>query len=139
MVKINHESKTLQQSLGIEDNRANVITATVMFHLINQQFMLQKLYDNPNEAPRSMRTKTGVLEKVLQEVTGDNELVLATWESARFDAIIELDDDHASKLIAMFTMMYVLANNNKEQFIKEFIKHKNKAMQSRQDDEDDDN
>lgn len=132
MVKINHESKTLQQSLGIEDDRADSISALVMFHMINQTYMVQHLYDNPDEAPRSMKTKTGVLENVLNEVNGENEIVLATWESARFDAIIELDEEHAAKLMTMFSMMYMMADRKKDSFIKQFLKHKKKAMEMRQ-------
>lgn len=138
MVKINHESKTLQQSLGIEENRADEISALVMFNMINQTYMIQHLYDSPDEAPRSMKTKTGVLENVLNEVSGENEIILATWEAARFDAIIELDEEHASKLLAMFSMMYMMADRKKDNFIKQFLKHKKKAMEMRENGELDD-
>ena len=138
MVKINHESKTLQQSLGIDDNRADSISAFVMFHMINQTYMIQHLYDSPDEAPRNMKTKTGVLENVLSEVSGDNEIILATWEAARFDAIIELDEEHASKLLAMFSMMYMMADRKKDNFVNQFLKHKKKAMEMRENGELDD-
>ena len=106
-----------------------------MFNMINQSYMLHKLYDDPNEAPKSMRTKTGILENVLKEVNGDSEIILATWETARFDAIIELDEDHATKLMSLFTMMYMMADQKKDKFIKQFLKHKKKAMENRDEDD----
>jgi hypothetical protein len=137
-IKMNHDVRTMHLSLGISDDRADTITGEIMYELVNQQYLVTTLYDNPEQAPRNMVTKTGVLEKVLESTKNDSEIILATWELSRMDAINDASEKMGDKFFSMVSMMFMMADRNKEKFIKLFKEKKRSALEN-MNDEDDDN
>ena len=140
MVKFDHSAGNVQAALSIPDHRSDVLDAKVLFNIINQAVMVNKLFDDPDDAPSNLSTKTGVIEKILDEAKTDNERVYLVWEYSRLDLRMDTDKK-LQHVLAGMTMLYKAVDGDEDKFIEKFISYKNeaKAHKSRQaDDEDDD-
>lgn len=119
MIKFNHNNASLCAALGIEKKRENELSAIVLFELINQQALLHKLYDNPQEAPLELRTKSGLLEKLLRECQSESEAIFVTHDFTKIDILTDHDKKVQSSMQGV-VMLYTLMNGNREEFIKRY-------------------
>ena len=139
MVKFDHSAGNVQAALSIPDHRSDVLDAKVLFNIINQAVMVNKLFDDPDDAPSNLRTKTGVIEKILDEAKTDNERVYLVWEYSRLDLRMDTDKK-LQHVLAGMTMLYKAVDGDEDKFVEKFISYKNeaKAHKSRQDNDEDD-
>lgn len=124
MVKFNHEHETFEKSLGISTERADFLTASVFYEMINHAYLIDKLFDDSDDAPRNMVTKTGVLEKAFEETVSEEERIFTTWEYAKIDRL----GDEKSSVLAGMTMLFQFCNTDREEFIKKYKHFKDEAI-----------
>lgn len=79
-IKFNHDCEKLHQSMGIDEDRKYELEVAVLYNMLLNALMLDKLFDNPDDAPTNMRTKSGMLEKILDYAMDDAELVYLGME-----------------------------------------------------------
>lgn len=127
MVQFDHSKPTFEQSLGISTERADILTATVFYEMINHAYLVDKLFDNAEDAPRNMTTKTGILEKAFEEASNEAERIFCTWEYGKIDL---LDDNDAKSPLAGMTMLFQMCRSDKDEFIKRYIEFKTEALKN---------
>jgi hypothetical protein len=130
-IKFNHAKSTVSDAIGVEKFTANQITGKIMFEIINQQFMVQELYDNPYDAPDELRKKSVVLENVIKDCANQAEVMLAAWEYSRIDSMMTLDNGQADNILKMITMFYAMSDKKRDAFVKLFVE---RACADRDDD-----
>lgn len=118
--KLNHEKSDLGESLGIEKERSDELVATVLFELTNNQFNVASLYDDPEEAPRSLTTKSGMIERIASNVDLLPELVFILIEYAKYDTLSSVDNEMSERFVMSNSMLYMQANKDKQKFIELF-------------------
>ena len=118
--KLNHEKSDLGESLGIEKERSDELVATVLFELTNNQFNVASLYDDPEEAPRSLTTKSGMIERIASHVDLLPELVFILIEYAKYDTLSSVDNEMSERFVMSNSMLYMQANKDKQKFIELF-------------------
>ena len=129
-IEFNHEEKNIHRSIGLTDDRADEITAGVLFEMINQSYLVDKLFSNPEEAPVNLRTKTGVMERSLEDVNYNNEMVYAIWEYTKYDMMTSSENKHHEKMKMAMSMLFMMSDMKKEKFIRNFINKKRTAEAS---------
>ncbi len=134
MLKFNHDTRTIQDSLGIGKDRADRISANILFEMINQAFLIKNLFDSPDNAPSNLTTKTGLLERVFDETENEAERIYATWEYSKIDLTVQKSETMQATLQGM-ALLYSACDSDKDRFINKFIEHKN--MTESMDEEDD--
>lgn len=127
MVQFDHTKPTFEQSLGISEERADILTATVFYEMINHAYLVDKLFDNSDDAPRNMTTKTGILEKAFEEASNEAERIFCTWEYGKIDL---LDNNDAKSPLAGMTMLFQFCNSDKDKFIQKYIEFKSEAIKN---------
>jgi hypothetical protein len=139
MVKFNHTAGNLQQSMGLTQQRADELTASLFFEMINVQHMVESLFDNPDDAPANMTTKTGIMERVFDDVKSSEEMVYVAWEYAKYDVLLNRDEKFAMAHKMMTLSLYTFSNHDKDKFINTYVKKKSEAesnFESESDNED---
>jgi hypothetical protein len=136
MVKFNHTAENLQESMGLTQKRADELTATLFFEMINVQHMVESLFDNPEDAPANMTTKTGIIERVFDDVKSPEEMVYVTWEYAKYDVLLKKDEKFAMNHKMMTLSLYMFSNQDKDKFINTYVKKKSEAESKSDDSED---
>jgi hypothetical protein len=127
MVKFDHNAENLQQSMGLTQKRADELTATLFFEMISVQHMVESLFDNPEDAPANMTTKTGIMERVFDDVKSPEEMVYVAWEYAKYDVLLKKDDNFSMAHKMMCLSLYMFSNQDKEKFINTYVKKKSEA------------
>lgn len=125
MLKFNHDTKTIQDSLGIDSSRADHISANILFEIINQAYLVKNLFDSPENAPSNLTTKTGLLERVFEETTNEAERIYATWEYSKIDLTLQKSETMQATLQGM-ALLYSACDSDKDKFINKFIEHKSR-------------
>ena len=132
MVKFDHTAGNINRSLNISDERCDELDALVIYNIINQGMMIRQLFDNPDDAPANMRTKTGVLERCFESTANEAERVYLVWEYAKIDMRID-KDVKLQAIMSGMAMLYDLVNGDEDKFVKKFVSFKNKAKDSMSD------
>jgi hypothetical protein len=136
MVQFNHTAENLQESMGITQKRADELTATLFFELINVQHMVESLFDKPEDAPANMTTKTGIMERVFDDIKSPEEMVYVAWEYAKYDTLLKRDEKFAMAHKMMTLSLYMFSNQDKEKFVNTYVKKKSEAESESDDSED---
>lgn len=139
MVKFDHSAGNVQAALSIPDERSDVLDAMVLYSMINQAMMIDKLFDDPKDAPSYMRTKTGIIERILESAENDNEAAYLVWEFARLDLRMDTDKK-LQHVLAGMTMLYKAVDGDQHKFVEKFVTYKREAkarMQNGEDEDDD--
>lgn len=71
--KFSHDEETIQGALGLSETTDKKCTEIVFFSTLSNYFMARELFDNIDEAPRSLVTKTGDLEKCINLCSTEQE------------------------------------------------------------------
>lgn len=136
MVKFNHTAENLQESMGLTQKRADELTASLFFEMINVQHMVESLFDNPEDAPANMTTKTGIMERVFDDVKSPEEMVYVAWEYAKYDVLLKRDEKFAMAHKMMCLSLYMFSNQDKDKFVNTYVKKKSAAESESDDSED---
>lgn len=137
MIKFDHTAETLQESMSIGQDRADALTASLFYEMINVQQLVNSLFDNPDDAPANLTTKTGVLERALEETKTQEEMVYVTWEYAKYDILIKKDKEFAMGHKLMSLSLFMASNQDKDRFIEIYVKKKSQADSERDDENED--
>lgn len=125
-IKFNHDVKTMSEALNISDERRHYLHAVVLFNMVYQNIMVTSLFDEPDDAPANLRTKSGCLERMLEAAENEAERVYITWEYASVD--IKTDDGPGG---AMFLSMIAAKSKeldlDQDAFCQWWVKHRMEA------------
>lgn len=116
-----HSQNNIAKALGITPTRAMEITGSIFFTEIDKAYTAQALFDNEEDTPAEFKTKTAILDTVLEDVSNNNEAIFATFEWTKI-VISNVMGEDADKMKAMLTMLYMMTNQDKNKFIREFAK-----------------
>jgi hypothetical protein len=135
MVKFDHTARNLQESMGLTQKRADELTATLFFEMISVQHMVESLFDKPEDAPANMITKTGIMERVFDDVKSPEEMLYVTWEYAKYDILLKKEDQFSMAHKMMTMSLYMFSNQDKEKFVNTYVKKKSEAESESDDSE----
>jgi len=125
-IQFNHDVRTMSQALCIPDERRHYLHAVVLFNMVYQSIMVHSLFDDPDEAPINMRTKSGCLEKMLEAAETEAERLYIVWEYCSVD--IKTDDGPSG---AMFLSMISAKSKDldldQDAFCQWWVKHRMEA------------
>jgi hypothetical protein len=125
-IQFNHDVRTMSQALCIPDERRHYLHAVVLFNMVYQSIMVHSLFDEPDEAPINMRTKSGCLEKMLEAAETEAERLYIVWEYCSVD--IKTDDGPSG---AMFLSMISAKSKDldldQDAFCQWWVKHRMEA------------
>jgi hypothetical protein len=128
MVQLNHNSSTMGEAMGISKDRQDVITASVFFEIVNNDYQVMSLYDDPEEAPREMVTTSGVLQKALSRVSNEQERMYMIWEFAKTDTVRNSKmSDHFDKMLQAVSMIFMMCDKDYNKFVKRFTAFQRQA------------
>lgn len=116
-----HSSNDIRQALCISEERAMEITGSIFFTEIDKAYVAHSIFGDEEEIPNEFKTKTAVLDTVTDELENQNELVFATFEWTKHVASRAINPE-AKGMEAVMTLLYMMSNQNKATFIKEFKK-----------------
>ena len=120
-----HSQNDIAKALHITDDRALEITGSLLFTEIDKAFTAHSLFDNEDEIPAGFKSKTAVLDSVLDDLTNNNEAIFATYEWTKFIVARNMGADK-DKMNAQLTMLYMMSGQNKEKFLNEFRRRASK-------------
>lgn len=78
-IQFNHDASGLSESFMISDERADRLQSAIVFESIVANSIVVKQYDDEDEAPRVLRTKTGVLSRSLQYTISEQERLFMSF------------------------------------------------------------
>lgn len=125
-IQFNHDVKTMSEALCIPDERRHYLHAVVLYNMVYQHIMVTSLFDDTDDAPANMRTKSGCLEKMLDEAENEAERVYITWEYCSVD--LKTDDGPAGAMfLSMISARVKDYDLDQEKFCQWFVKHRMEA------------
>jgi hypothetical protein len=71
--KFNHETDSFHESLGIPGDIRTKCRERVFFTAISNAFQREELFEDPDDAPKELRTVSGDLQRCLQSITDQLE------------------------------------------------------------------
>ncbi len=88
----NHDVRRVHEALGVDNERREYIHGVILYQMAYQHIMVNQLFDDKDNAPANLRTKTGVLERIFDNVNTEEERIVATWDYCAADTRISEDD-----------------------------------------------
>lgn len=86
-IKIDHEQDNLHDALKIDSSLYQKCRERTFFVTLSMFFTLHDLYPDLDDAPRSLRTVTGDLERVIQHVEDEKEYTITLLHFANYHRI----------------------------------------------------
>lgn len=126
-IKFDHSQDSLHLALGIDDERSDELDAIVFFSIIDQSVLAESLFDNPEDAPVNMRTKTGMMERMLDHGSTEAETIYLAMQFSKVDRDMDFKSSGVHGFLAGLAMMYEAVDGDCNRFVKKFIKYKEKA------------
>lgn len=87
-LSFNHTCRSINEAMGICEERSDEIQGYVTFYMVEQAIMREKLFGDDAEnddIPANYRTKTAVLERCLDIAQDEEERIYITWEFCKLD------------------------------------------------------
>lgn len=116
-----HSQSNIAKALCISPVRAMEITGSIFFTEIDKTYVAQTLFDNEEDTPAEFKTRTAILDSVIEDLNNINEVIFATFEWTKIAATNVMGEDQ-DKMKAVLTMLYMVSQQDKNKFIKEFTK-----------------
>lgn len=132
--KFNHDVETMGDALGISKERQTYIRGLITFYMMYGHVLLNQLFDNSDEAPANLRTKSGSLEKMFDHAENEAERVLMTWDYCSVD-IKHRDDPRGLAMMAMTAMKIEEVNMDVDKFMTWFLERAKWADSQEQDED----
>lgn len=135
MIELNHNSTTIGEAMGLSEDTQDIITASIFFDIVNNDFQITQLFDNIDEAPKEMKTSSGILERCLKRANNKQEELFIVWEFAKTD-FARSNPEHSKNfdgLLQSVAMMFLICNKDYDEFVKKFIDHKKQALREKDD------
>lgn len=129
-VKFNHEAGNMGLAMGIDDHRTDELDALVLFTMIDQTMMVESLFDDEDDAPFNLRTKTGLMEALFEDSNNEAERLYLVFEYSKLDQHMTHNHAGFKDFMRGLTLLYKGADGDKEKFIEKFINYKNEAKKA---------
>jgi len=126
-IKFDHSQDSLHLAIGIDDERSDELDAIVFFSIIDQSVLTESLFDNPDDAPINMRTKTGMMERMFEKGSTEAERIYLAMQFSKIDRDMDFESSGVHGFLAGLTMMYEAVDGDCDKFLRKFIKYKEKA------------
>lgn len=128
--EFNHETESFHESLGISDDIRVKCRERVFFNTFSNALQRQELFEDPDDAPKEMRTVSGDLQRCLRSITDqlEYEYTLMIFNGAQRTAM---------ESFAYYRHM-LETHDNREDRIKLKIMELVEEMRAGKDDDDDD-
>lgn len=126
-INFDHSQKSLNLAIGIDDERSDELDAIVFFSIIDQSVLAESLFDNPDDAPVNMRTKTGMMERMLEHGSTEAEIIYLAMQFSKVDRDMDFKSSGVHGFLSGLAMMYEAVDGDCDKFVKKFIKYKEKA------------
>ena len=136
-ITFDHSTGDIVSAFGLTDDRATEITGSIIFTEIDKAFTAQSLYDKMEDAPREFTSKTAVLASVLDDMANNQEALFATYEWSKH-IILKQTNKQYDSLLGVMTMLYMTSGQDKDKFLKKFVKKINEAKEHRDEMDEDD-
>jgi len=133
-IHFNHNTGDIQAAFGLTDDRATEITGSILFTEIDKTFTASSLYEDLSEAPAEFTSKTALLASVLDDMNSNEEVLYATFEWSKH-IILKRTNKEYDGLLGAMTMLYMTTGQNKNRFIKGFVKKINETKQQMEDED----
>lgn len=126
-VKFDHSEPNIAVAMGIDEHRSDVLDAIIFYTLIDQQMMAESLFDNLEEAPLNLTTKTGLLETLFESSKNEAERIYMSLEYSKIDQYMQNKARGFREFMASLHMLYQGTDGNKDKFISKFLSVKANA------------
>jgi hypothetical protein len=127
MLKFNHEGSTMGAAMGLERNQEAVLLGNMFYEIVNRDFIMHDLYDNPEEAPIELRTTSGLLESCLKRCSTENERTFTIWEFSKTDFLRSTENKNLEGMLQAVMMIYMMSDKKRDKFIEKFKDFHDKA------------
>lgn len=134
-IKFDHQQENIGAALGVSDERAKEIQALLHFIELEKTFTAHKLFDKEEDVPAEFKVKTAILDSALDEAKNDNEALYMTYEWAHHSLLKKISANY-DEMSQKLTMLYMISNQDKDTFIREFVKKVKIQFGRRKDDDD---
>lgn len=129
-VKFDHTMENMGLALGISDERADELDGTIFFTMIDQTKMVESLFDDPDDAPLNLVTKTGLMETLFEHSKNEAERIYLTFEYSKVDQHMEHNAKGIKNFLAGLHLLYQGVDGNKQKFVEKFIDYKCRAKKA---------
>ena len=137
-VKFDHSQGNLGLALGIDDERTDELDALIIFNIIDQTVMVDNLFDDPEDAPLNLTTKTGLMESVFESTTNETERIYVAFEYSKMDQHMMHNVRGFKDFMRGLHLLYQGADGDQDKFVQKFIRYKNEAKRAHESGELDD-
>ena len=127
-IQFDHTCNDIHEAMGICRERATEIEGGMLYQMIFQHIMREKLFDedaDDDEIPANFRTKTAILDKCLDYATDEQEQIFIAFQFSM--AHLKLNNPFAEKHIKDISKVMMKLDLDEESFIKWFAKKKTEA------------
>jgi len=122
-IQFTHDASSMSEALGISTERRHYLHGVVLFNMVYQNIMVTSLFDDSDDAPVNMRTKSGCLERMLESAENWAEQIYITWEYCTID--IRTDNDPGGVMfLSMVSAKAKELDLDQERFCKWWVKHR---------------
>lgn len=122
-VEFNHDGVKMHETFNISDDRAKRIYSIMFFETISSFMLAGDLFDNWDDSPRNLITKSGKLERVLSKIQNDQEkyYVLACYfiEATKIEHVLE---KYAKSRLITNLKFESLSNDKTKELIMDILK-----------------
>ena len=100
-ITFNHDAKSMHESLGIDEHRRHYLHGVILFNMAYQAILVDSLFDDQEDAPMNMRTKSGCLERMFECAETEAERILLVWDYCALDNRIDTKDPASAMFLHM--------------------------------------
>lgn len=123
MFTFNHEEKKINRAVGVPDKIYEKVKDIVFFSTFSNYFIIKDLFDDENDAPKSLNTVTGDLEKALNLTCNEMEkdYLLLTFKNyheiaietiAKYQLLNKLGEKEKKKVDLVLQMIQLQLNED---------------------------
>lgn len=131
--KFSHDEDALDKALGISDGVEKKCTEIILFSAFSNHLLGRELFDQEDEAPRSLKTKTGDLEKSISLCSNEQEKeylllmfhqlhTMAMESIAKYIMLNKINGPEKKKLSLMLELIEMKISEKAEEEKADFIK-----------------
>lgn len=135
-VTFDHQQNDIGAALGVSEERVKEIQALLHFIELEKTFTAHKLFDKEEDVPVEFKVKTAILDSALDEAKNDNEALYITYEWANHSFLKKISSNY-EEMTHKLTMLYMITNQDRDTFVKEFVKKVKIQFRGRRDSDSD--
>jgi len=87
-----HDNSSIHEAFGVETERRDYLHGAILYNIAYQKIMVDQLFDDEDNVPRNLCTKTGIIERFLENAETEEERLVMMWDYATVDCKIDSND-----------------------------------------------